>query len=170
MTSAATAVRPGGSEPPGQPAWTGIILMSAWPAECGDGHDVIHLGDETAVVVPLQEYGMLAALRKRASAEEIAEAEADAAIAEHEAWKAGGGPAAPSLMRLPWPNCSAASEDRLAARRADVRAPVHGRSGRDAGHQRGSCGLSRPSGATGCLRPRHLLQAARRQITGCCTR
>jgi hypothetical protein len=66
--------------------------MSAWPAECGDDHDVIHLGDETAVVVPMHEYGMLAALRKRASAEEIAEAETDAAIAEHEAWKAAGRP------------------------------------------------------------------------------
>ena len=53
---------------------------------------MIHLGGETAVVVPLQEYGMLAALRKRASAEEIGEAEIDAAIAEHEAWKAAGRP------------------------------------------------------------------------------
>ena len=35
---------------------------------------------------------MLAALRNRASAEEIAEAETDAAIAEHEAWKAAGRP------------------------------------------------------------------------------
>ena len=77
---------------PGQPAWTSIVLMSAGPAESGDDHDVIHLGGETAVVVPLQEYGMLAALRKRASAEEIAEAEIDAAIAEHEAWKAAGRP------------------------------------------------------------------------------
>ena len=77
---------------PGQPAWTSIVLMSAGPAESGDDHDVIHLGGETAVVVPLHEYGMLAALRKRASAEAIAEAEIDAAIAEHEAWKAGGRP------------------------------------------------------------------------------
>ena len=66
--------------------------MSAGPAESGDDHDVIHLGGETAVVVPLHEYGMLAALRKRASADEIAEAEIDAAIAEHEAWKAAGRP------------------------------------------------------------------------------
>ena len=77
---------------PGQRSRTSIILMSAWPAECGDDHDVIHLGGEAAVVVPLHEYGMLAALRKRASAEEIAEAEIDAAIAENEAWKAAGRP------------------------------------------------------------------------------
>jgi hypothetical protein len=49
--------------------------MSARPAEHGDGHDVIHLGGETAVVVPLHEYSMLAALRERASAEEIEEVE-----------------------------------------------------------------------------------------------
>ena len=46
---------------------------------------MIHLGGETAVVVPLGEYRMLAALRERASAEEIEEAGIDAAIAEHEA-------------------------------------------------------------------------------------
>jgi hypothetical protein len=60
------------------------------------GHDgganVIRLGGETAVVVPLQEYRMLTALRDRASAEEIEAAEVDAAVAEHEAWKAAGRP------------------------------------------------------------------------------
>jgi hypothetical protein len=35
---------------------------------------------------------MLTALRERASAEEIMAAEIDAAIAEHEAWKAAGRP------------------------------------------------------------------------------
>jgi hypothetical protein len=35
---------------------------------------------------------MLAALRERASADEIEEAEIEAAIAEHEAWKAAGRP------------------------------------------------------------------------------
>ena len=48
---------------------------------------MIHLGGETAVVVPLHEYRMLAALEERASAAEI-----EAAIAEHEAWKAAGRP------------------------------------------------------------------------------
>src|ERR1700721_1205764 len=55
--------------------------MSAQPEEHGGSHDVIHLGGETAVVVPLDEYRMLAALRDRASADEIEEAEIDAAIA-----------------------------------------------------------------------------------------
>jgi hypothetical protein len=66
--------------------------MSARAEERGDDHDVIHLGGETAVVVPLQEYRMLAALRERATAEEIEEAEIEAAIAEHEAWKMAGRP------------------------------------------------------------------------------
>jgi hypothetical protein len=44
------------------------------------------------VVVPLHEYRVLATLRERASAEEIEEAEIEAAIAEHEAWKAAGRP------------------------------------------------------------------------------
>ena len=35
---------------------------------------------------------MLKALRDRASAEQVEEAETDAAIAEHEAWKAAGRP------------------------------------------------------------------------------
>ena len=68
------------------------MFMSARPAAHGDDHDVIHLGGETAVVVPLHEYRMLATLRERASAEEIEEAEIEAAIAEHEAWKAAGRP------------------------------------------------------------------------------
>jgi hypothetical protein len=57
-----------------------------------DGHDVIHLGGETAVVVPLNEYRMLTALRKHASAEDLEQAEIDAVIAENEAWKAAGRP------------------------------------------------------------------------------
>ena len=65
--------------------------MGAQPSE-HDGHDVIRLGGETAVVVPVHEYRMLKALRDRASAEQVEEAEIDVAIAEHEAWKAAGRP------------------------------------------------------------------------------
>jgi hypothetical protein len=67
------------------------MFMSARPEEHG-GHDVIHLGGETAVVVPQHEYRVLATLKERASAKEIEEAEIEAAIAEHEAWKAAGRP------------------------------------------------------------------------------
>ena len=65
--------------------------MSAQPSE-HDSHDVIRLGGETAVVVPMHEYHTLKALRDRASAVQVEEAEIDAAIAEHEAWKAAGRP------------------------------------------------------------------------------
>ena len=53
---------------------------------------MIHLGGETAVVVPLHEYRELAALRGHASAEQVEDAWMDAAIAEDEAWKAAGRP------------------------------------------------------------------------------
>ena len=41
----------------------------------------------------MHEYHTLKALRDRASAEQVEEAEIDAAIAEHEAWKGAGRPA-----------------------------------------------------------------------------
>lgn len=63
--------------------------MTAQPL--GD-HDIIHLGNETAVVVPVHEYRTLKALRDRASADEIDQAETDAAIAEYEEWIAAGRP------------------------------------------------------------------------------
>lgn len=65
--------------------------MSAQQPE-HDGHSVIRLGAETAVVVPIDEYRTLAALRDRATAEDVEDAAFDAAIAEHEAWKAAGRP------------------------------------------------------------------------------
>lgn len=65
--------------------------MSA-QADEHDGHDVIHLGGEAAVVVPLNEYRMLKALKDRATAAELDEAETDAAIAEYEEWVAAGRP------------------------------------------------------------------------------
>jgi hypothetical protein len=68
--------------------------MSAQPSGPVDGHDVIRLGDETAVVVPIDEYRLLRALRDRASAGELEEAEMDSAVAQHEAWVAAGCPGA----------------------------------------------------------------------------
>jgi hypothetical protein len=63
--------------------------MSAQPS---DDHDIIHLGSETGVVVPMHDYRTLLALRDRASAQEIDQAETDAAIAEYEEWVAVGRP------------------------------------------------------------------------------
>jgi hypothetical protein len=63
--------------------------MTAQPSD-PDGHDIIRLGGETAVVVPLREYRTLEALRDRATPGELDEAETDAAIAEYEEWVAAG--------------------------------------------------------------------------------
>ena len=63
--------------------------MSAQPAE-HDGHDVIHLGGEAAVVVPMYEYRTLKALKDRAAPDELDAAETDAAIAQYEEWVAAG--------------------------------------------------------------------------------
>jgi pantothenate kinase-related protein Tda10 len=60
--------------------------------QSSDDHDVIHLGGETGVVVPMHEYRTLKALADRASAEEIDQAETDAAIVEYEDWVAAGRP------------------------------------------------------------------------------
>ena len=67
------------------------MLMSVQPSDQG-GYDIIHLGGETAVVVPLYEYRMLRALERRATPEDLDEAQIDAAIAEHEAWVEAGRP------------------------------------------------------------------------------
>lgn len=44
------------------------------------------------MIVPLDEYRVLAALRDRATPEDVEEAAFEAAVAEHEAWKAAGRP------------------------------------------------------------------------------
>jgi hypothetical protein len=65
--------------------------MSAQASE-HDGHDVIHLGGEAAVVVPMHEYRTLKVLKDRAAPGDLDEAETEAAIAEYEDWVAAGRP------------------------------------------------------------------------------
>jgi hypothetical protein len=91
--------------------------MSAQPSP-HDNHDVIRLGGETAVVVPMHEYRTLNALRDRASAEQVEEAEIDAAIAEHEAWKVTGRPGLKSHDEFMAEVFGGSSEDRLVRDRA----------------------------------------------------
>jgi hypothetical protein len=67
--------------------------MSAQQPE-QDGHSVIHLGAETAVVVPLDEYRKLRALEGSATPEAIELAEAAAVDAEYREWVAAGRPGA----------------------------------------------------------------------------
>jgi predicted transcriptional regulator len=63
------------------------LPMSAQPDDITAGHDVIHLGGEAAVVVPLEEYRLLKVLEDHVTAEEAREA---AVIAAHLADKAAG--------------------------------------------------------------------------------
>jgi hypothetical protein len=68
---------------------------SSTAASPGPGaHDVIHLGGEAAVVVPLAEYRRLRALARLASPDELDGAEAAAATEEYREWLAAGRPGA----------------------------------------------------------------------------
>ena len=58
--------------------------------------EVIHLGGEAAVVVPVADFLRRQALQRHASAEELEEAEIEATLAAHQAWVAGGRPGAVS--------------------------------------------------------------------------
>lgn len=70
--------------------------MSIQPAALNDQHEVIHLGGQTAVVVPIEEYRRLTALERRASAGDLDAAEADAVLQGHREWVAAGRPGAVS--------------------------------------------------------------------------
>lgn len=69
--------------------------MTELPEE--DPHEVIHLGGQTAVVLPLAEYQRLRALERQAAAEAIVDGEAHAALDDYQARKAAGtlGPGVP---------------------------------------------------------------------------
>ena len=58
--------------------------------------EVIHLGGEAAVVVPVADFLRLQALQRHASAEELEEAEIEATLAAHQAWVTAGRPGAVS--------------------------------------------------------------------------
>jgi hypothetical protein len=73
-----------------------MTAQPAGPAPDGDSHDVIHLGGEAAVVVPMAEYRRLRALERLASPRELDGAEADAALEEYREWAAAGRPGAVS--------------------------------------------------------------------------
>jgi Arc/MetJ family transcription regulator len=63
-------------------------MMTELPAD--DPHEVIHLGDEVAVVAPLNEYRQLYRDALRAQLIEQADAEEAAALAEYRAQQADG--------------------------------------------------------------------------------
>jgi hypothetical protein len=72
--------------------------MTAEPAGAAgpSQHEVIHLGGEAAVVVPVAEYRRLRALEQLASPQELEGAEAAAALEEYREWSAAGRPGAVS--------------------------------------------------------------------------
>jgi hypothetical protein len=59
-------------------------------------YEVIHLGGETAAIVPLGELRRLQAVERHASPEAREEAEVEAALAAHDEWVAAGRPGARS--------------------------------------------------------------------------
>ena len=69
--------------------------MTAQPAahlDPGEQYEVIHLGGETAAIVPLTELLRLQAVARRAPAELLEEAEIEATLAAHREWAAAGRP------------------------------------------------------------------------------
>jgi hypothetical protein len=66
------------------------------PALDRDQHDVIQCDDENVVVLPVYEYRRLRALERRASAEDLDAAEAEAVLEGHREWVAAGRPGAMS--------------------------------------------------------------------------
>ena len=70
--------------------------MTVQPAEPFDEHDIIHLGGEMAIVVPVDEYRRLRALERLASEDEMEVAEADTVLEAHREWVAAGRPGAVS--------------------------------------------------------------------------
>jgi hypothetical protein len=73
----------------------GVSADPTSPESSGTGpYEVIHLGGETAAIVPLAELRRLQALERHASPEMIEEAEMEAAFAEYRAWSAQGRPGA----------------------------------------------------------------------------
>ena len=63
------------------------------PVETGP-HEVIHLGGESAVIVPVSEYRRLRALARLASPDELEGADAAVALEEYQEWSAAGRPGA----------------------------------------------------------------------------
>jgi hypothetical protein len=68
--------------------------MTAQPADGAEPYEVIHLGGEAAAIVPLTDLRRLRAVERRASAEALQDAEAEATLAGHDAWVRAGRPGA----------------------------------------------------------------------------
>jgi len=78
-----------------------------------DELDLIHLGGETAVVLPMYEYRRLRALERRVSAENLDAAGADAVLQGHDEWVAAGRPSAMSHEEFMAELLGGSREDRI---------------------------------------------------------
>jgi hypothetical protein len=68
--------------------------MTAQPASDPGPYEVIHLGGETAAIVPLAELRLLQAVQRHAPADVLEQAEIEATLAAHDDWVAAGCPGA----------------------------------------------------------------------------
>ena len=73
---------------------TGMSVQPASIPEPAGPYEVIHLGGETAAIVPLAELRRLKALERHASSQALEEAEIEATLAAHDEWVAAGCPGA----------------------------------------------------------------------------
>ena len=71
----------------------GMTAQPAGPVSAGP-HEVIHLGGEAAVVVPVAEYRRMRALEALASPQAREDADTAAALEDYREWSAGGRPGA----------------------------------------------------------------------------
>jgi hypothetical protein len=70
------------------------VDMTAQPAGDSGAYEVIHLGGESAAIVPLAELRRLRAVERHASQEALEEAEIETTLAAHDEWVADGCPGA----------------------------------------------------------------------------
>jgi hypothetical protein len=73
-----------------------VVAMTAQPAGDSGAYEVIHLGGETAAIVPLADLRLLQAVQRHAPADVLEQAEAEATLAAHREWVAAGRPDAVS--------------------------------------------------------------------------
>jgi hypothetical protein len=116
--------------------------MTAHPAGDPGSYEVIHLGGETAAIVPLGDLRQLQAVQRHASPELWRKPRSKPR------WRRTGsgwrpGAPGPSRMKRRWLSCSASSEDRVVSGGAGFGAALHGGPGRDARDRRGGGGLAR---------------------------
>jgi hypothetical protein len=71
-----------------------VVSMTAQPASDPGSYEMIHLGGETAAIVPLAELRLLQAVQRHAPADVLEQAEIEATLATHDEWVAAGCPGA----------------------------------------------------------------------------